>query len=200
MEPPRPDSLPGYDSIPPPIKEQLEQLADGLGDVTRAIGRVWDARNDTDRLNKLETKIDAYTQTSARTEAVLNEWIVPWTKEQAAALDKLVLAVERLSPIAAAVGELEKRFASFGDRLTKIEAAHELATERWAREAGAIDAKAGSAAAVGNSLDVRVTALERRNADGDAGDKRQRKLIGAALAVISLLGGVAGWVASKLFK
>lgn len=211
QEPPRPESLAGYETLPPALKTQLGMMADELGTLTSAIGQVWDARNVAPQLAAIEAKVDGYVRDAIASSATLREFVLPAIKAQMAKLDLISSQHSQnygrseqffdqdWPRMITTLEKLDKRFDDFAERINQLG----RSIDTLNLTVGGVAARVTAVEAVGNSHDVRITALERRFADQDAGDKRvqalairRNRIMTAAWGAISTIGGaIAGWLA-----
>jgi len=215
QEPPKPETIEGYDSIPPPIKAQLAMLRDSVSETTAAIERVWGVRDVGPQIEKLEAEVAGYRRDIIESSAQLREFVMPAIKSLMARVETVTSTVERdrgrtgqfwdhdWPRIMAGIEKLDKRLDDLADRITRLE----HSSDRMNQSVGGIAARVTSVEAINNALDVRITALERRNADQDAGDRRQAKLLSwgragilALVALISFLASHCGSVVESLAK
>lgn len=206
--PPMVMPLPHNERIPEPIAEQLGLLSDGLGTVTEALGKIWDARKDSGRINRLEGKIDSLAQDTVEHSTKLDEFVMPALKGQMARVDALLTFQEVSSSrlrtffdnewprLEKTVESIEKALNDLLERIGRVERSQEKLNDNLMHHANRIALAESNAKA----LETRVNLLEIRNVESDAGDKRQRKLLGAAVAVLSALGAIAGWFVTKFLK
>lgn len=153
-----------YDSIPPPVAVELRKLASG-------IERVWDSRDDGKRIDRLESKIDAYTQTSARNAALLDEAVMPTWRAIPGQFELVHNALAKVSSSITVLAETVKASAdatraqlnAIDERLVAVE---ETTTDHAAQLMLLEEAR----------LVPRVKALEEERAAAAAGDKREVSL------------------------
>jgi chromosome segregation ATPase len=108
---------------------------------------------------------------------------------------------EREWPRAAAVLDgLETRLARVERALEAHQAELRALVDRIGAGLGALSQQARELDAGGRQHELRTAALERRNAEVDAGDKRQRRLFAAAMTLVSTLAGVATWLVGQFFS
>lgn len=187
--PPRID----YDTIPPALQDAFKSIEGGLE-------RLWDAREDNPRLSKLETKIEAYTQGAARSEALINDFLLPQTKRLMAGVENTNLAIAELTGnVGRMADSLERIGRDLKHEIKSLDERLELVEDRSQKHEVAlvqIDE---------HRLPHRLSTVEQRLAHQDAGDqrelalvKRRNRFIAAVWAAISAVGGaVAGWLTSK---
>ena len=180
-EPPRPESLDGYDRIEPEVRDQLRLLADGLGDVTAAIGKVWNSRNDSARIERLEAKIDGFSKMTTQHAAQLDEFVMPAVKSLMGRVDLLLSGQERrnsqleqffekeLPRVERLLDGLAQSLKDLIERLGRLETSKEKLTDN----VGSLALRLNAAETRDASLEHRIAALELRNRDSDTGDKRE---------------------------
>lgn len=195
IEPPKPRTITGYESIPPEVQAQLDTLRDSIAEATTAIARVWDVRNVGSQIERLETKVDGYTKDAIESAAQLRQFVLPSLKHQMAKLQELSAYHERnvgrserlwreeLPAMKRSLEQLDERFDRLDGRLARIEQGLEGLQSLAHR---VVD------------IDKRLSIVERRHADDDAGDRRQlqlahkrRRFLKFAIYAIGTLGGAA---------
>lgn len=192
-EPPKPDTLDGYDTISPPIQHQLEVLADGLGQATAAIGKMWDLR-DTTRFDRMEANLAAIAKSTTMHEAILGE-LRPQLDRWRAATDHLAGQLPRLTSV---VEALTLQLGSLDTRLRNVEVTVAKLGENVADVDQDVNQRFAIAEAHRVELDKRMRTLEdertRRDASTQAIAKQERKksnkLSGLIAAVVAAVGAV----------
>lgn len=205
QEPPRPSTREGYDDLDPRVREQLDALADGLGEVTTALGKVWDARKDADHLLRIDQKLGTLAAYATEHQTLLHQQVWPAVKELMRATDELgrqlptlLVQVETMSNL---VGDVDKR-------LRNLERDMGVQAERFASHRQELEARVRANEAVSTSHDVRLIAMGNRvaqletiNRDErvaieavDTSDKRRVALIRTAVVVGS---GLIGFLVAK---
>lgn len=122
-------SLPGHESIPPPIQERFEAIDAALAGIHGAVAHAWPARSDPVRMGHLEAKIEAYTQGMARHDEAINKFIVPFVTDAMAVLSELKTsraeASAEMRHMTTAIQEmgirLKQEVESHDERLTVVE-------------------------------------------------------------------------------
>lgn len=201
QEPPQPSSRPGYDSIPPPIKDQLNMLAENLGDATRAIGKIWDARKDGEVFTSIDAKLSTLARSATQSETIIEQYIKPQLDHWRATTDviardmpRVLAAVEALT---LSVGNLDKRLHEFEVK-TEIRAAQTEANH------AAIEQRIATAEQADRIHSDRIKAIEDKQLIDDATRraiaKTSRKAGGAVGAVVATVVSTAAAIASHLAK
>jgi len=187
QEPPSPSSLAGYDSIPPPIARQLDMLSEGLGNVTTAIGKVWDARKDGERLDRVDSKLATLAEAATKHQTMLNDFVMPAIKDGMRSMDEVAnqmpMLISGLESVTAMVSTVD-------NRLRQLEVEIRLIVERVIMSV--------------REIEIRITAHDKRISDGDARlgllerKERDKEVITKALARKERFksGGLAGAVAA----
>ena len=200
QEMPRPESRDGYDSISPPIREQLIALADGLGQVTHAVGKIWDARNDGTRLDRIDDKLAAVAAMLTRHQTILDDNLIPqldrWratTDELAAQLPRISAALEGLSLMVSAIDRQQRNL--------EIEVRTDAARTQATLSGLAVELATLHSTTAGH--DDRITALELVHRDARVGSRaisrRDKKLIGLAAGgagVVTFIAAKWSWLTS----
>ena len=194
QEMPLPASSTSYDSIPPPIREQLDMLATGLGDVTRAIGKVWDARRDGERLDRVDAKLATLASAATRHETVIVDRVIPQLEQLAAATDGIARELPRIAAtlegLAITVGALDRR-------LRDLEVQLRTDGQRWDKEHSATAVRVEAAEAQVRAHELRLQSLESAAAVSKALAKNERRKSGGLGAA---LGTLAGAIASAVYS
>lgn len=162
QEPPRPETLRGYDSIPPPIQAQLEMLADGLGAVTAALGKVWDARKDGERLDRVDDKLASLAKSSMRHEALLDEFVVPMLKQGMKTTDGIEKQLERLVTTSEAVSI---NLRNLDNHVRKSEIERKTVEQQQLAATAALDVRITAAETRGKEHSERIEVAEREQRD-----------------------------------
>jgi hypothetical protein len=188
QEPPAPSSLDGYDSIPPPIRDQLDMLASSVGDVTTALGKIWEVRKDGERLDRIDSKLGTLAEYATKHQTVLDTFVIPALKEGMRSTDEIAMQmpklVAQLEGLALTVTNLDRHIRQLDVEVrTEREKANAalmaLATRLTANEHATHD------------HDGRIAALERETRDRHVvtkalakSERRRAGGIGAAVAAI----------------
>lgn len=211
MEPARPESISGYDTLPPAMRQQFSLMADGLGTLTEAVGKVWDARNVAPQLERLEQKVDGYVSDAVANSTQLREFVLPAIKGMMAKLDVVTSQHDRnhgrgeqffdqdWPRMVTTLEKLDQRLDDLCKRLTRLEES----VDRLNVTVGGVAARVTAVEAIGNSHDVRITALERRFADQETAAKAEQAVVvrhkgwakAAWGALVAIGGAVAGYFA-----
>lgn len=200
QEPPKPDTIEGFDTISPPIAKQLEILSDGLAEVTGAIGKVWDARKDSGRIDRLADTLTLVREDAARINESLREFVLPAIKSLQGTSHALWQYHERnKATVELFYGEQWPRLVKAVDdlvqRIGRVETGQDKLNDGFSSHA----TRLGSVENVMNAHDVRITALEQKNRDAsvalEASNKtkerifsRARLVWGALVVAVSAVG------------
>jgi hypothetical protein len=185
-EPPNPSSLRGYESIPPPIRNQLDMLAAGLGDVTRAIGKIWDARQDGERFDRIDAKLGTLASAATRHEMLIDQFVMPAIKDLMTSVDKIAtqlsLVSQQLETTSALLQAVDGRLRTLEGDLRVMAAEFNSAREASAAKHVATQARLAE-------QDARIETLERKERDREvvskALAKRERRKAGSISAGIA---------------
>jgi chromosome segregation ATPase len=169
--PPQAPPMPAaYDTLPPATRVVVDTLRDGQQTLADAVARVWDARQDNSRLEKLGDKVDALAEDFAGMRAHIDLFLRPAVAgslmprmdsvERTAYRTEieqqpLVAAVEKLT---IAIGRLEERFGLLERNVERLTIADTALGERIATQAAAVA-----------ELTERISALELVRVQTDAG-------------------------------
>ncbi len=191
------EELRGFDTIPPPIQDQLRMLADGIEHV-RARSR------DSERLDRIETKQDIASQEIAELGALIREFLMPAVKASQSRIDILLshheasrvrveMFYDREWP--AAVKALE----GMTERLQRVERQQERQADEMKGMSDRLNANHGALAgrvAQVETFESRIAQLERDKRDahvvGAALTLRSKALYGFAVTAIGALSGLLG--------
>ncbi len=196
--------------------EKIDALEHGLGQAMHAIGKVWDARKDSDRLDKLEHRLQTSTNEGAELGALLREFVMPGLKASMARIDLLLTHHEGNRVRQSLFYDKDwpafvKAFEGLSDRLGRVERSMESQQsdmralgERFAQSQGALGARVTVVESIGNSHDVRITALERVNEDAKTVDnalaKQERNKTTKQSAAAAVLIAIASWIVQHFTK
>lgn len=193
QEPPRPETRPGYDSIPPPIQEQLMLLADGLGAVTAALGKVWDARKDGERLDRVDEKLGSLAQSCTRNEAVLDEFVVPALKQSMKTTDAIEQQLTRLCTTSEAMAI---SFRNLDSHVRKSEIERKTAEQQQLARADALEVRITAAETRGKEHSERIGVTEREQRDQAITARALAKNAKKDKRMTGGLAGIAGAIAA----
>lgn len=186
QDPPRPDTLRGFESIPPPIKDQLNMLADGLGQVTAALGRRWD-QLDGKRWDRLEDNIASIATSVTRHETILAE-LRPQLDRWRAVTDELA---QQLPKLVGALEGLTLHVRSIDSRMRDLELEVRALTERTRGHRDDLDGHREREA----EIIKRISSLETIESNRTAAD---HALAMAGLKKSGLVGSAAGAVVTAI--
>jgi hypothetical protein len=208
QEPPKPSDLDGFDSIPPPIQDQLRMLAAGLGQVTDALGKVWDARKDGERLEKIDNKQDIANREISELVATVREFIMPAIKASQGRIDLLLqhheanklrveLFYDREWP--AAVKALE----GMTERLGRVERGQERQEHEMRGMSDRLNANQNALAAritAVEQFESRLAMIERDKRDVDVTSSALARRTRTVTTVLSTLAGLVAGLAGSFIK
>lgn len=202
QEPPKPSEVAGYDTIAPPLRQQLEILSDGLAQVTEAIGRVWDARKDTGRIDKLVDGLSGMREDLARLNESLREFVLPAIKSLQATSGALwEHHLHNRGRVELFYGEQFPRLVKSVDDLILRVGRNEDTQERHADQFSAHNERLLGLERTTREHDTRLQAIEQRNRDSqvalEASDKTKRKIFSTARLVWGGVAFVGGLVVSQ---
>ncbi len=201
QDPPRPESLEDYDTIAPPIREQLDMLATHQRELTSAISRNWGAQVAATQLDRIDQKLSDIATSVTRHQTLLDENLVPQLDRWRAATDELTRQLPRIT---AAVEGLTLMVNAIDLRQRNLELEFRTAGVRVDGSIHGMTSRLDSHAAEISTHATRITALETNNRDevvaSNAITKRDKKLIGWAAGagaviafVVSQLKTIIGW-------
>jgi hypothetical protein len=185
---------------------RIDRVEEHLGSVTTALGRLWDARDIGPKLETMSADLRGYTHDLVELGAQMRDFVMPAIKSHTARIEAAASYIDRergrsdqfwdseWPRMIKVIEKLDARFDDLGERLTRLE----RQADTLNHNIGGQGARLASVEAVGNAHDVRLTALERRFADADAGDKRQAKLLSMGRAGLLVLVAIVSAVAANL--
>lgn len=185
----------------PPASDKdarLSRIEAALEQSFEAFSKLWDARKDGDRLDRIESKLGTLADMATRHDEALTQFVVPGIKDTIAAVD----SVEReMRPLAGQVETMANIVKDVDKRLRDLELDVRSLSERFASSSQAVGARLTAAENVLNALDVRLTALEQKGRDETVAvqavsdsDKRRLAFVRTALVIGS---GIAGFLVAK---
>jgi chromosome segregation ATPase len=186
QEPPPPSSVPGYETIPPAIRQQFELQARSVRELTEAFGKFWDLRKEAERLDRIEANLGTLAAATTRYETTLEKFVDPAIKQLMSSvaqlgdqLPRLSLQLETTSTLLTVVdGRMRTLEGDLRVMASEFKSARETSAQRHAEHTARL-----------NDQDARIDKLERKDRDRDviskALAKSERKKSGA-------LGGIAG--------
>lgn len=202
--PPQPDELEAL-----PLGDQVLALRGSLARHNEAIGSLWQIRHISDRLDRaeaafdrIEGKVDAYTQSFARVEALLGEFVMPGLKDTMGSVDGMARQQQhdsaRLGQLIDAVQGLVKSQQDLGERLRTVEGKVDKISDNTQAHAVRLD----GVETVAKALDVRVTALELERRDKAVALVERKRIFttarvvffGAAAAIGGVTKAVIDWL------
>lgn len=167
QEPPRPDSLDGYDTMAPPLRAQLDNLHLGQAQLVEAVGKVWELRDGT-RFERLEANLVAIAQATTRHQSMLDDLLVPQLDRWRATTDGLA---QQLPKLIGMIEGLTLHVRAIDDRLRHLELDVRALGERNAGHAEDIAAREAGE----KSLAKRISTLEQVERDRDVTAKALSK-------------------------
>lgn len=177
---------------------RLERIEQALEQSFEAFSKLWDARKDGDRLDRIESKLGTLADMATRHDEALTQFVVPGIKDTIAAVD----AMEReMRPLAGQVETMANIVKDVDKRLRDLELDVRSLSERFNSSNQATQARLNAAENTLNALDVRITALEQKGRDETVAiaavsesDARRLAVVRTALVIGS---GLAGFVVAK---
>ncbi len=203
--PPAPNEHPGYSTIAPEIREQLDSLASGLGEVTTALGKVWDARKDVERLERIDSKLGVLAGYATEHHTLLHQQVWPAVKDLMRSTDDLG---RQLPALLAQVEAMSNLVTDIDNRLRNLERDMSVQAERFASHRQELEARVRATETKGDALDTRLIALANRVGDLERkerdevvaiaavsdSDRKRLAIVRTALVVGS---GLAGFLVAK---
>lgn len=119
--------LPSMGRTPTPsdLSNQMRMLHAHQSELTRAIGTLWDARKDGERLDRLEQKIDSYLLTAARNDTKINDVVWPHSLETMRKLDLCLLQLQLVVQVSAKIKEVESDIVDLRDAVNEVKIVHD---------------------------------------------------------------------------
>ena len=176
----------GYTSIPRPTRESIELQGRAIENLTAAVGKVWDARNDAEALARVEhltssqsARIDKLIEGISQTHATVDQFLMPAVKMMQGQLASLVSAHEQSRVKVTQFWDSEwpravKTLGEIGPRIDKVERTQEMQGFQLAALTSSINGLSGQFQGVtmlASELEKRVILLERDMADRKAGQQ-----------------------------
>lgn len=198
QEPPQPSELEGYDSIPPPIREQLQMLRNATANNAEALAKVWAARHEIERVDKHAVRIEQLGIEATRVDTLLNTGVWPAIKAFGPMLTKLSEDKAHNDAVREQFWKdwstLSRQFREMGERQSKFDRALDSLTADLRAARKQLDA----ADVDGREALRRLRGIEQTDRDELTATHalarrgvRNRRVIGAAAAVAGFLIGVA---------
>lgn len=192
-----------------PLQDQVMALQGSLVRHQEAIGSLWEIRHINARIGRaeaaftrIEHKVDSYTQSFARIEALVAEFVMPGLKSTMASTDDLLRRQEfdsaRLGQLIDAVNGLVKSQHDLTERLRQVESKVDKISDNTQAHAVRLD----GVETVAKALDVRVTALELERRDKAVALVERKRIFttarvvffGAAAAIGGVTKAVIDWL------
>jgi hypothetical protein len=185
---------------------RVDRIESYLSKLTSDVGRVWDARDIGPKLEAMSVELRGYTVDLVEVTTKMREFAMPAIKSLTSRIEEAAGYINHergrseqfwgteWPRMIKVIEKLDARFDDLVERLSRLE----RQTDTLNHNIGGQGARLSSVEAVGNSHDVRITALERRFMDADAGDKRQAKLFSWARAGFVVVVAIVSAVASNL--
>lgn len=188
------DELPGFDSIPPPIQEQLRMLS-------ARQDRALSARAHGEWLERVDEKLGAIATCVTRHETVLDQMLVPGFKECAASTDKIA---HQLPKIIASLEAVTLTVGNIDHRLRNLEVRMETNAERADARHAALDLRVAEAEALHRSHTLRLKEIEDKQLSAEATEKAlaktSRKSGGASGGIVGAIVAAAIAAAQAIAK
>jgi hypothetical protein len=183
-------------------------LAAGLGQVTDALGKVWDARKDGERLEKIDNKQDIANREISELVATVREFIMPAIKASQGRIDLLLqhheanklrveLFYDREWP--AAVKALE----GMTERLGRVERGQERQEHEMRGMSDRLNANQNALAAritAVEQFESRLAMIERDKRDVDVTSSALARRTRTVTTVLSTLAGLVAGLAGSFIK
>ena len=188
------DEIPGFDSIPPPIQEQIRMLS-------ARQDRALSARTHSEWIERIDEKLGTIAKCVTRHETVLDEMLVPGFKSCAAATDQIAHQLPRiitsLEAVTITVGNIDHR-------LRNLEVRMETSAAKAEAQHAALDLRVADAEAQHRSHTLRLKEIENHLLSADATEKAlaktSRKSGGASGGIVAAIVSIGAAVASHLAK
>jgi hypothetical protein len=214
---PKLEAVEGRDTWPPGMRESVDMISDNLGELTAAVGRVWDARNDSERIDKINGQLQTLTSNVATLTAKFDAFIEPFAKQTMAR----VMALENRTAIVGAatdnffardwpnfvesVGQLNTNLSALVTTSKLLDQELDSIKQRVTESNTALSQRLETLRNEAFADRLRIIALEQRNRDQDIGDaretaitKRRNKILKVVWAALQTAGGaIAGWFAGR---
>lgn len=179
-----PAELAGFDSIPPPIQEQIQMLHG-------AVDRLWDLRHAPEALTRIESKLSTLADFTTRHQTVLDELVVPWLKDMAAKTDEMH---RELPKLVASVDDVTRDVAILDKRVRDLEVDLRTSGARFDSNHQQHAARFAAIEAAGSANEQRIKSLESDREVSKALARTAKKRTGGFAGTISAI--VAGVVSA----
>ncbi len=159
------DDIPGFDSIPPPIQEQLRMLS-------ARQDRSLSARTHSEWIERIDEKLGTIASCVTRHETVLDEMLVPGFKACAASTDAIA---HQLPKIIASLEAVTLTVGNIDHRLRNLEVRMETSAAKADAQHAALDLRVAEAEALHRSHTLRLKEIENKQLAADATEKALAK-------------------------
>jgi hypothetical protein len=199
------------------VEQNLELVADGLGQVTAAVGRLWDSRNDSERIDKINEQLRTLSADVTKLLTQFGTFIEPFAKQT---MGRIGILEERAANVAATtgsffgrewpnfvetVGQLNQSLGSLVTTSKLLDQELDAIKKRHTEWRETLNAQIDELRIDAENTRLRVVALEQRNRDTDIGDAREtalvtrrNRILKATWTALTAAGGaVAGWLAGR---
>lgn len=188
------DDLPGFDSIPPPIQEQLRMLS-------ARQDRALSARTYNEWIERIDEKLGTIAGYVTRHETMLDEVLVPGFKECARSTDSIA---HQLPKIVASLEAVTLTVSNIDHRLRNLEVRMETSAAKADAQHAALDLRVVEAESLNRSHTLRLKEIENRLLSADAAEKAlaatSRKSGGASGGIVAAIVSAAAAIASHVVK
>ncbi len=188
------DEIPGFDSIPPPIQEQLRMLS---ARQDRAIS----SRAYTEWVERIDEKLGTIAGYVTRHETMLNEVLIPGFKECARSTDSIA---HQLPKIIASLEAVTLTVSNIDNRLRDLEVRMKLSAAQSDAQHAAMELRVAGTEAAARLHELRLKEIENKQLSADATEKAlaktSRKSGGASGGIVAAIVSIGAAVASHFAK
>ena len=188
------EEIQGFDSIPPPIQEQLRMLRAGLD-------RSLSARQHGEWLVRIESNLATLARSCTQSETILEEYVKPQLDHWRATTDQIARDMPKML---AALEGVTLTVQAIDHRLRDLEVRMSTSAARADAQHAAIDLRVAEAEAVHRRHELRLKEMETKHLTAEATEqalaKQSRKSGGASGGIVAAIVSALAALASHLAK
>jgi len=188
------EEIPGFDSIPPPIQEQIRMLS-------ARQDRALSARSHAEWIERIDEKLGTIAECVTRHETMIGTLLVPGFKECAKSTDEIA---HQLPKIIASLEAVTLTVSAIDNRLRNLEVRMETSAAKADAQHAALDLRVADNEATHRRHELRLKEIEDRQLSADATEKAlaatSRKSGGASGGIVAAIVSIGAAVASHLAR
>lgn len=200
QEPPRPDSIAGYDTLDARLQSQLDSLHAGQAQLVDSLGKLWPLRDES-RLDRIERNVASIATSTTRHQSILDDMLVPQLDRWRATTDGIA---NQLPKVLGGIEALTITVTALDRQVRSLELEVRSIKERFDASSATTDERLKSAEAKNAALALRIVTLERnehaRTETSKALAKTERKKTGGLSAVVAAVVSAVAAAVSHLAK